>query len=135
VDAASDLQIIDELVPGALSDLLGNDDEAEGDGGDDLDLAQLGVLPDADLQPHEELRAQRCPEHIADLMTKDAVKAVAQLKEAVQLALACVAVGERLLDLLSVLGGTDHHLEVVQHVSDDVQLVGCVRLVALGLLR
>jgi hypothetical protein len=73
VDAVSDLQIIDELdlavdggalevvelVPGALSDLLGNDDEAEGGGGDDLDLAQLGVLPDADLQPHEELRAQR----------------------------------------------------------------------------
>jgi cyclophilin family peptidyl-prolyl cis-trans isomerase len=48
--------------------------------------------------------------------------------------LACVEVGERLLDLLSVLDGTDHRLEVAQHASDDEQLVGFVRLVALGLL-
>jgi hypothetical protein len=95
VDGGGELEVV-ELAPGAVSDLFGNsndnDDEADGGGGDDLDLAELGVLPDADLQPHEELRSQRCFEHVADLMTKDAVKAVAQLKEAVQLVDQLVAV-------------------------------------------
>jgi hypothetical protein len=100
VNAASQLPIEDELgdaVNGAelevldldpqASDLFGDgvgNDNGGGDDDDDLDLEQLGVAPDADLQVHEDMRVQRCFEHVADLITKDAVKSVAKLKEAVR---------------------------------------------------
>jgi hypothetical protein len=91
VDGGGELEVV-ELAPGDMSDLRISDNDDDAGGGDDLDLAELGVLPDADLQPHEELRSQRCFEHVADLMTKDAIKAVEQLKRAVQLVDQLVAV-------------------------------------------